>query len=460
MRLKNLTDASEAFSKFESLTGIYGLTIQDVPVWEIIRFSTFQRLCVKAGIIDIGHPKVNFNLRTYLNYSYNLIKSSLSRKKMINYDSDALVLGHPRLMMNSDGQYEDPYSEAYLKGTNVSYTYLERSFRGHFFSPRFPGRHIYIDDLRLRSSRSKQRITADDKQKLSELEKELRQTTGYIIPLTNQVSLALGRRALLLPFYERLLNDLRPKVGIIVVGYLQPAFIEACRNHNIPVIEIQHGVISKFHYGYHHNVSAPSRYYPDQLWLWGNYWRDAAVFPKKTQLRSIGFPLFETNKKVTNTKIDNACLFVSQGSVGSRIAECVRDLRAAKPNLKIYYRLHPSEFDSWEKKYSDFPENNIKIIFNDDGTIYDWFSKIKYVIGGYSTALFEAVGMGCKVGVIKQSGIEYMDTLIKQNGATIIESNWESYFEEDQSTTFNIDSLFEPYSAGRVCSLFEEYMNK
>jgi hypothetical protein len=245
-----------------------------------------------------------------------------------------------------------------------------------------------------------------------------------------------------------------------VIGYLNPVFIEACRNNNLPVVEIQHGVISRYHYGYHHNVASPSFYYPDQLWLWGDYWKSAAKYPDKTQLKSVGFPLFERYRSKQNGGKKSSCIFISQGSVGNRIADSARSLRRINQDLEIFFRLHPSEYDSWEMKYSDLTKKNIKVIGSEDGTIYDWFKKIKYVIGGYSTALFEAAGMGCKVGVLNQPGIEYMEPLIDKRGAIKINSNFGGFFEDDDGVAITGDTIFKPYTPKRTATILDDILSR
>lgn len=458
--INTLSEASEAFSIFESTTGAYDLRIQNIPVWEMIRFSSFQQLCVKSGVVDKGHPKVPANLKMYFDYYSSIVKSYLSRifLNLTDFKADALVLGHPRLLSNSEGYYEDPYSEAYLRGANVSYYYLERAYRGRHFKPRIPGKKVFIDDVRLNSSRSRVRLTPNEKRKLKELEEQLQVMTGCSITFVDFVSYALGRRALLLPFYNHLIRDIRPKFGVTVVGYLQPAFIEACRHANIPIVEIQHGVISKFHFGYNHNVSFPSTYYPDQLWLWGSYWMNAADYAPKIKLESVGYPLFDNYRRHDQIKKEEICLFISQGSVGKKIADRARALREAVPGLDICYRLHPSEFDGWRKNYSDLPKKNIRVLGAKDGSIYDWFKKSKYVIGGYSTALFEAVCMGCKVGVLNLPGIEYMEPLIEKKGATKIDTDWECFFGKEEEQSFKGNSIFKPFVSKHVRSLVSEML--
>jgi hypothetical protein len=305
----------------------------------------------------------------------------------------------------------------------------------------------------LRASRSKSKLTKTEANRLRKLEEQFRLITGHSIPLIDLISSAIGRRDVLLPFYERLLKRIKPRFGIVVAAYQHAEFIEACRNFGIPVIDVQHGVISNYHYGYHYKAFLPHYYYPDQIWLWGKYWKQAADYSPNIDLKVVGYPLFEKYRCFKDHKKRPDCLFVSQGSVGNKIADCARNLRKLYPELEIYYRIHPSEFDTWKIKYGDLPKMDIKIVGLNNGTIYDSFKNIQYVIGGYSTALFEAVCMGCQVGVLDLPGIEYMEPLIENNGAFKLNLNWEEFFDCDRGSLFDTNSIFEPYSAECVNTL-------
>lgn len=449
--------AKKAFSDFELQTDIGKLLIQNIPIWEIIRFQAFQNFCVRAGILDVGHPRTPKTAGNYLRFGLNMIRSSISRYGKKLNSADILIAGHPRLLKNSKGLFEDPYSEAYLKNERNGYYFLERSFRGSHFVPRVTKNTIPIDDIVLRASRTKKRILGTEKKRIEELEDQFYFLTGYRMPLVDMVTMALGQRNVLLPFYGRMIKKIKPKVGITVVAYNQAIFIEACRSFNIPTVEIQHGVISNFHYGYNFDTFTPSYYYPDYLWLWGTYWKHAAEYSPKIKLRTVGFPLFEKYRYLKNRQEENSCMFVSQGSVGDKIAEYALQLRRDMPELKIYYRLHPSEFDSWEKKYHELPKMGIKILGREDGSIYNWFGKVKYIIGVYSTALFEAIGIGCRVGVLNLPGIEYMETLIKKKGVCKIEKSWKKYFDGTANDVLNANNIFEPFSTKKVKGFLQEF---
>jgi hypothetical protein len=443
---RTLTFQANLFSEFEVSSDISTYLCRNLPIWEIIRFSLFQLFCVKSGVLDVGHSAVQRKFSNYSRYFYNisnsLVRSSLTKKR----EADFLVLGHPRLIKNSSGYFEDPYTESYLKHSKYTSLYLERSFLGRHPVPRLGNKYFWYDNVFFIANRRKAKLKKNEIESLRGFENDFLKITGISIDFVALVKSLLGRREILLPFFEKKIRDVKPKLAIAAILYQWPEFVEACRNSNVPVLEIQHGVISQYHYGYHHQSYMPKFYYPDFLWLWGDYWKSAANFAENTSLSSVGFPHFENNRKHCS-RAEGECLFISQGSVGKRISDAAIQLKHARPDLNIYFKLHPSELLDWNDKYADLLKHNIKIIGMNDGSLYDWLEKTHYVIGAYSTALFEAVCFGCRVGVLDLPGVEYMKPLIDQGGACLLDSNFEQLFDESGSNDFDSSSIF------KVCSI-------
>jgi hypothetical protein len=459
MKYKSLDQLSRDFSRFEKETTIYKENIDGIPFWEISRFDIFQRFAEFSGLLEVGHQPVPRSFFNYFRYSNNILKSWMGRLKPFA-QSDCLVLGHPRLVSDLNGLYHDPYSEAYLDQCELTSTFLERAFRGqHYGNRKSHKQRIWVDDKVFFSSRKTCQLSLPKSKYLKEVSRFFYEITGVWIDIEQKISAYLGRRSVLLPFYINLLKKIRPKFCIAVPGYQCPELIEACRQFGLPLIEIHHGVISNYHYGYHHEVDKPTFYYPDHLWLWGDYWRDAAKYPDKTNLDVLGFPLFERHRHLQIKKKSDSCLFISQGSIGRKISEKAIELRKKKPYLDIYFKLHPSEFDNWEAKYKHLSEYNITLLGKDSGSLYDWLGRTRFVVGGYSTALFEAACLGCRVGVLDLPGIEYMHHLLNRKGAYSIENNIDEFFLDDHKYQFDIDSIFKPFSENKVNSLLNQIIS-
>lgn len=61
----------------------------------------------------------------------------------------------------------------------------------------------------------------------------------------------------------------KPKLVLLTVGYSNFGYILAFKEHKIPVIEFQHGVISQGHHGYYYHQALQTDNFPDSIALWG-----------------------------------------------------------------------------------------------------------------------------------------------------------------------------------------------
>jgi len=450
----SLKQLYENFTRFES--HLEGFEIDGVPVWEAIRARIFAKSAMRADLFGVGHPFVPRSLKNIFRTGVNIAKSMTTHNSWRLPEADLLVLGHPRLVKDQEGRFEDPYSEAYLRSIDLRSVFLEKPFRCRHYHPRVAGCKSWIDHA-LMKSRCKVHLKSDSLNKAKELETLFRNEMGMEFDLTHEIEDVLGTRTVMLPFFNKIIRRVKPRIAIVVVAYTSPFFIEACKQNQIPVIEIQHGMFSRYHLGYDYSAITPQLYFPDHVWLWGRYWRDAANLPKRCQYKEVGWPLFEDHRENTQQSKEPDCLFISQGSVGKKIAEEALQLRRDRPEIKIYFKLHPSEYQTWQQEYPELLKAGIQVLTAEDGGIYDWLAKIRYVVGGYSTVLAEAIGMGCRVGVLNVPGREYMERLVERKAAYWIKDGWGEFFDgnECQDTQVAMD-VFQPFKYEYVEKLLQE----
>lgn len=72
------------------------------------------------------------------------------------------------------------------------------------------------------------------------------------------------------------------KIFILITPYTNMGYVYEARLHGIPVVEMQHGVISRQHYAYNPVTEVNADLYPNYLLSWGNYVAD--VFEKSTYI--------------------------------------------------------------------------------------------------------------------------------------------------------------------------------
>ncbi len=219
-------------------------------------------------------------------------------------------------------------------------------------------------------------------------------------------------------YFDGILDKVKPKKIFLVVSYGKEELISSAEERDIKVTEVQHGVISKYHMGYYFPFDCSIPYFPSELVLFGEYWKKSTDFPINNKQVIQHFSQINRNKKNdSNTNKVEAVLFISQASIGEKISKVAASF-ANNNEVACYYKLHPSEFGNWKSKYPELAESADKeriVVIKNEKSIYELFGICNYVVGVYSTAIYESLVYGCKTFLINIEGFQYMDYLI-QNG--------------------------------------------
>ena len=221
-------------------------------------------------------------------------------------------------------------------------------------------------------------------------------------------------------FYYLLLKFKRAKKVILVVSYYNMPLVFAAKNLGIEVIEMQHGVVSQYHLGYHYPYYKTD-FFPDKFYIFSDFWRDSAQYPK-CDIKTVGNSFLYT-KKEKKEKEKNTILIVSQTTIAYKLKTLLLSNLKELDDFKIYFKLHPNEFNNYEKNYKELLSyKNIRIITN-QYTIHKLQNFCEYQIGIYSTAVYEGIERKCKTLLLNDTGIEYMEQILKEDLALLIDYN-------------------------------------
>ncbi|MBE6114219.1 MAG: hypothetical protein E7191_03985 [Erysipelotrichaceae bacterium] len=233
--------------------------------------------------------------------------------------------------------------------------------------------------------------------------------------------------------FEKLFKRVRPKQVILVVNYDKYAIICACHKLGIKVIELQHGIIDSYHLGYHYPNGLPKQCFVDELWLFAPYWSMSAKLPK-VPIQYTGYSYFhEQARRVENIQKREQVIFLSQGTCGEELVKQVVELANQYPDLHIIYKLHPGEFAKWKERYPLLTHSysNLEVISN-TRDLYEMMKESKYCVGAYSTAIYEALALGCTGILVDVEGVrEHMQGLI-ENELVYVTKQLAEDFEEIQ----------------------------
>lgn len=256
-------------------------------------------------------------------------------------------------------------------------------------------------------------------------------------------------------YYRLLFSMIRPKIVIMedaCFGGAQAYILRLLKDLKIPSAEIQHGWVGKTHEAYNYsnlicNSETYKDYMPQYFLAYGEYWLNKINLPVKKLV--IGSPVFTMNKvKIDEIKCKNHILLIM-----SEHNDCLKLLEKLMPLLESKYflelRLHPLELNSsrWYTKFNKY--KNFKIVTS--GIIYDSINRAEYVVGDFSTALFEAAALGKKVLVyaneyaktwepeeisIQFETVEQLLQIMKEDKGckvvsnTIFDTNWKANYKK------------------------------
>src|SRR5690606_18528679 len=218
--------------------------------------------------------------------------------------------------------------------------------------------------------------------------------------------------------YHKVFKKVRPKSLYIVVAYYYAPIIKAAKDLGIKVYEVQHGIITKYHLGYSFpNIKNPLHYFPDKILVWNKNCKNIVnypIFDKNIIVDKFRY-LEEKKKDYEIKKINNTFLVISQTAISGEIANKIYENRDFFIGKKIYYKLHPAEYDIWhENKYLKELEKVLDLeIITNQTELYYLMSICEYQVGVFSTALYEGVEFNCKTILLNVQGIEYMEDFIK-----------------------------------------------
>jgi hypothetical protein len=200
---------------------------------------------------------------------------------------------------------------------------------------------------------------------------------------------------------EKLIKKHPIKALFLITPYTNMGYVYAAKTHNIPVIEIQHGVINKQHYAYNVSKTVNSNMYPDFLLTWGSYIGD--VFKENDYINEekvipVGNYFIDTARESfsLNTKLSHAIKkykysigFTAQSIYESDTIPLICEAARKNKNIAIVYI-------SRDKKQADYaqyqlPEN---VIFADHLNFYEIIQHCNFHSTISSSCAIEAPALG------------------------------------------------------------------
>lgn len=434
------------FIKFEYEEDLFNKEIQGVKFWHYIRYSIYCKILKEKYNLGQEHSDLSgkkFITRVW--YKLKQIPNFILKNPLYRLDQkDILVLNHQRRVKNGN-YYDCIYTDKILENIKKTYYVFEEPYLEKHFKPIRTKNIRYFDYINFIKAVKKiffkfinpnfGKLCSNDINRLFLLFNAINKVFNINFDKYEKIkdveNLILNYK-ISKKYYEKILNKIRPKVIIEVASYGFGRFLfnELAKKRGIKIIELQHGVIGKYHIAYNFYRKLELEVFPDYIFLFGEYWKNNTRFPlKKEKLIVTGFPYFKdrleelTKNSRKNNKKENI-LFISDGIVGKQFSKLAVKLDKLIDHKKynIIYKLHPGEYDRWKRTYPWLINSTFKIVDNNKKDIYHYLSKSEYLIGVRSTVIFEGLGFNLKTFIYKIYGYQDMKDLYENNYAQLVTS--------------------------------------
>ena len=428
--IKTIKDLCEFIWYLEDKYVLLDFEIDNVKVWQYLRMEIYYLMAEELGILE-QRNKSQQSISVLIKNSFSLFKNIFIANPFLtlNKHKDVVVFTHNRSKKIED-KFEDIYTHSLvtdLRKSNKSFLCFEKPFQGKHVREKDPNVK-YQDFILLASILYGKLYRIKDKDSLGlirQVEKEIENATNNSIDLISLIKRNVGRYKLGNKLYLSLFNKIQPKVIYSVASYSYLGdMICAAKTLGIKTIELQHGVISKYHMGYSFEKKQELLYYSDVFYSWGNFW-NKSVSNTFNEVKSFGFQYFRDRIKRYNNKVkENKILILSQTALGEKIMNETFKLVNELSGFQILYKLHPEEYKIY-KKYPSYSKlaSNKNLKFVEECNLYQIMSESKIQIGVFSTALYEGVGLCCNTFLYNLNGLEYMKDLIDSGHAKVLSSD-------------------------------------
>lgn len=394
----------ERFRKAEDLGDVFNLRALGFDLYPMLRTRFYYQLAQDLGVFDNPHPNPEAKQDPIPLDSLD----ALAGKK-----AKVVVVPFVRKVAGVD-PYSKPITDA-LPDALV----LEHESDGDFDISRIRALGKAKYDSYVQEQLLKQKVR-DQKERWAKMVEAFASELGASLGKFDEYPAWLIRRYISeCLIFRDFFTTLGTKKLYLVNAYSSPFLVVGAKLAGAKVLELQHGFISEYHPAYSYpKIRVQSA--ADKVLVWGKYWAKAASFPKGSKPVVVG-PAENYLKARTQVsgvaKKPNSILFSSQGAVGKELYAAALNWAKLLPDFAITFRLHPNE-DLADYQMLEGAAN--LSLSHKTPTFLDVLGEHEYLVGGFSTTLYEGVSFGLKVFVLPLSGFENVQPALDSGDMTLV----------------------------------------
>lgn len=392
----NIVQFWQRFTEVEKKTRALDFKVLRFQMWPLLRTKIFYQIASQIGLFDNPHPNPeSFRAKTATEV-FPIAKTVLIpfQRKVNGIDPYSQLTIEQLSPLVLDFESEDGFDVSSLRASFPK-TYPEQVARAM--------RRL---DRKSNPAHWQQIISGFE----SEFHVEIQSYREY--------PKWFFRRSLVEAFwFRKIFSKMKTKKLYLVNAYSHPTIVLGAKLARVKTYELQHGFISSFHPAYSYPGNPKIMSMPNVLLSWGDYWNEA--FDKASNLKcvTLGASKDFLQSLQQKTPKKDQVLFSSQGAIGKSLFE-IAEAFAKNTDKTVIFRLHPNE------NPEDYISNYANLsISHKSPKFLDLIAQSEYLVGGFSTTMFEGLAFGCKVIVAPVSGYENLLGAIQLGEMTLLKSS-------------------------------------
>lgn len=415
----------ETFWEAEAQENLFSQKDDGVYFWRLVRFPLYYAASQKARLFDAAHPSSAFDASLFIRKIGLVLRSlCLLNPVFVKKKYENIVMPHPRKVGGLDIYTQElleklPYQSTLrlyndygvdVKGGNVANMFacaFTASIKRKICRLFFKGGVFTVENYAL----------------LSRVEKQFEEKLGIHLPVRARAELEKEMFIALSKGYKTLFKKTKAKRLYLTSAYTNCAAVHAARECGMEVIELQHGIFTRYHLGYSFPNGGDVPYFPDRLMCFGKFWPEATPLPTGLHIDVIGAPyIAKLSVDHPSSGPRRSVVFSSQGVIGAKLFEFASRAASLLPQENFIFRLHPSEIlEEYEDRARGRMPPNLTLSHRSPN-IFALLASAGTQVGVFSTTLFEGMVLGCKTMLIDMPGIEYMESVTARGDAILMKT--------------------------------------
>jgi hypothetical protein len=254
-------------------------------------------------------------------------------------------------------------------------------------------------------------------------------------------------------YYRRLFAKHRPKAIVCIDNGSLKGLFSAANEMHVPTLELQHGEINSRSMQCSYPKSISNSHaglaLPTAFLTFSDYWNDITHFPVKS-VCSIGNDFFYQERVVGS---NHGILMVSAYFYHESLMDLALELADLIGEQKIYYKLHPHQFDQKAAIVSACGGKPNIVVVSDEMELPELLKQCNYVVSVHSTMTYIALQAGKKVCLYKRSNYFCHDDIFAYVELFDSASELRDILEDPPGKYFaglsRLPVFFRPFEVGR-----------